>query len=66
LPTHDEALLHNQNTKMKTMEETRALVQKLHEEFTKFETTMQELRLLKQVATDLRSYRKMMALKKYD
>jgi len=51
---------------MKTMEESRTLIQKLHEESTKFETTMQELRLLKQVATDLRSYRMMMAIKKYD
>jgi hypothetical protein len=51
---------------MKTMERNKALVQKLHEEFTKFETTMQELQLLKQVATDLKSYRRMIKFKKYD
>jgi hypothetical protein len=61
-----KALLSDQSSKMKTMERNKALVQKLHEEFTKFETTMQELQLLKQVATDLKSYRRMMKFKKYD
>jgi len=61
-----KALLSDQSSKMKTMERNKALVQKLHEEFTRFETTMQELQLLKQVATDLKSYRRMMKFKKYD
>jgi hypothetical protein len=61
-----KALRSDQSSKMKTMERNKTLVQKLHEEFTKFETTMQELQLLKQVATDLKSYRRMMKFKKYD
>jgi hypothetical protein len=61
-----KALRSDQSSKMRIMERSKALVQKLHEEFTKFETTMQELQLLKQVATDLKSYRRMMKFKKYD
>jgi hypothetical protein len=48
------------------MEENNSLLEKLHEEFAKFETTMEELHLLKRVAEDLKSYRKMIKLKKYD
>jgi hypothetical protein len=48
------------------MERNKANIQRLHEEFTKFETSMQELRLMKQLATDLRNYRRMINLKKYD
>jgi hypothetical protein len=33
---------------------------------TKFEKTMQELHLLKNVSKDLKNYRKMIKLKKYD
>jgi hypothetical protein len=40
--------------------------QKILEEFAKFERTMEELNLLRTVAEDLKSYRKMMKLKKYD
>ena len=58
--------LPHQNIKMNTMKRDKAPIQKLREELTKFERTMQELRVLKQVATDLRSYRKMITLKKYD
>jgi hypothetical protein len=36
------------------------------QEITKFEKTMQELHLLRNVSKDLRNYRKMMKLKKYD
>jgi len=42
------------------------VVQKIHEEFTSFRNTMEELYMLKKVAADLRNYRKMIKLKKYD
>ena len=48
------------------MADNTAVLQKILEEFAKFETTMEELCLLKKVAADLRSYRKMMKLKRYD
>jgi len=41
-------------------------LQKLREEFLKFERTMEELYFLKLIAEDLRSFRKMITLKKYD
>jgi len=41
-------------------------VQKIYEEFAKFKRTMEELHLLKSVAEDLKNYRKMIKLKKYD
>jgi hypothetical protein len=40
--------------------------QKLHEEFIDFQKTMEELYLLKRVAADLKSYRRMIHLKRYD
>jgi hypothetical protein len=40
--------------------------QKVRDEFAKFERTMEELHLLKQVAQDLKSFREMIQLKKYD
>jgi hypothetical protein len=39
---------------------------KVHDEMTKFEKTMEDLHLLKSVSKDLKSYRKMITLKKYD
>jgi hypothetical protein len=48
------------------MEGEHKIAKQLHEELTKFEMTMQELRLLKLVATDLKNYRRMINLKKYD
>ena len=41
-------------------------LEKLHEEFTDFQKTMEELYLLKSVAADLKSYRRMIHLKRYD
>ncbi|MFW6117367.1 MAG: hypothetical protein ACOC6G_02130 [Thermoproteota archaeon] len=38
----------------------------IHKEFMKFERTVQELHLLKMIAEDLKNYRKMIKLKKYD
>jgi len=48
------------------MSQTNTVLEKIHEEFAKFETTMEELCLLKRVAADLKSYRKMIKLKRYD
>jgi len=48
------------------MSENERFLQKIREEFAKFERTMEDLRLLKQVAQDLRNFREMMKLKKYD
>jgi hypothetical protein len=42
------------------------ILQKIHEETDKFQKTMEELRLLRNVAEDLRSYRKMIKLKRWD
>ncbi len=41
-------------------------LQKIREEFVKFEKTMEELHFLKLVAQDLENVRKMIKLKKYD
>jgi hypothetical protein len=51
---------------MKAMKENNATLKTLHEEFTDFQKTMEELYLLKRVAADLKSYRKMIHLKRYD
>ena len=48
------------------MNENDTIVQKIHNEFTDFQRTMDELYLLKSVAADLKSYRRMIKLKKYD
>lgn len=55
-----------QNPETKAMDQKSAVVKKIHEEFTSFRSTMEELYMLKKVAADLRSYRKMIKLKKYD
>lgn len=51
---------------MKAVKENSVVLQKLHEEFTDFHKTMEELYLLKLVAADLKSYRRMIHLKRYD
>jgi hypothetical protein len=48
------------------MDEDERFVKKIRDEFAKFERTMEELRLLKQVAQDLKNFREMVRLKKYD
>jgi hypothetical protein len=48
------------------MAEEKTLQHEVHEEMTKFERTMEELHLLKCVSKDLKNYRKMIKLKKYD
>jgi len=39
---------------------------KIREEFAKFESTMEELQFLQLVAQDLKSFRQMIKLRKYD
>lgn len=41
-------------------------MEKLHKEIANFRETMEELYLLKQVSADLRSFKKMLKLKRYD
>ncbi|MCW3993547.1 MAG: hypothetical protein NWE85_03145 [Candidatus Bathyarchaeota archaeon] len=48
------------------MSENRTTLQKLREEFLKFQRTMEELYFLKLVAEDLKSFRRMIKLKRYD
>jgi len=48
------------------MTETNQYVKRVQEELTKFEDTMEELRALRSVADELRSFRKMIKLKRYD
>jgi len=48
------------------MKRNKIVLQKIHEEFADFQKTMEELYLLKSVAADLKSYRRMIRLKRYD
>jgi hypothetical protein len=48
------------------MSENAIALEKLREEFANFQKTMEDLHLLKRVAADLKSYRKMILLKRYD
>lgn len=48
------------------MAKEKMLHREVHEELAKFEKTVEELRLLKCVSKDLKNYRKMIKLKKYD
>jgi len=48
------------------MTETNQYVKKVQEELLKFEDTMEELRTLRSVADELRSFRRMIKLKRYD
>jgi hypothetical protein len=48
------------------MNEGEHFQQKIRDEFAKFERTMEELHFLKQIAQDLKSFREMIKLKKYD
>ncbi len=48
------------------MDRNERFLQKIREEFAKFEKTMEELYFLKLVAQDLKNFREMIKLKKYD
>jgi len=54
------------NKRLKTMGKEKTLHSEVNEEMTKFEKTMEELHLLRRVSKDLKNYRKMIKLKKYD
>jgi len=62
------ALQHTPSTakRLKSMSKEKTLHRKVHEEMAKFEKTMEELHLLKSVSQDLKNYRKMIRLKRYD
>jgi hypothetical protein len=62
------ALQHTPSTakRLKSMSKEKMLHRKVHEEMAKFEKTMEELHLLKCVSQDLKNYRKMIRLKRYD
>jgi len=66
--TMTKALPHTTNPLKaeKTMTQQKTLHHQVNEQMTKFEQTMQELHLLKRVSKDLKNYRKMIKLKKYD
>jgi len=61
-----KALHSKLNVKMETMNENDRFIKKIRKEFAKFERTMEELHFLKQVSQDLKSFKEMMKLKKYD
>ena len=48
------------------MEESRSIIERLHEEFVKFERAIEELHFLKMVAQDLKSFKRMLRFRKYD
>jgi hypothetical protein len=48
------------------VDENERSLNRIREELIKFEKTMEELRLLKDVAEDLKSFRRMIKLKRYD
>jgi hypothetical protein len=48
------------------MKEKSVALQKLSEELANFQKTMEELYLLKHVAEDMKSFRRMIRLKRYD
>jgi len=52
--------------RLKSMSKEKMLHRKVHEEMAKFEKTMEELHLLKCVSQDLKNYRRMIRLKRYD
>jgi len=50
----------------KSMSENERFLQKIQDEFAKLERTMEELHFLKSVVQDLKNFREMIKLKKYD
>ena len=48
------------------MAKEKALHREVNKEMTKFKKTMEEIHLLKRISKDLKNYRKMLKLKKYD
>lgn len=56
----------NPQRKVEKLSKSTKTLQKLREEFLKFESTMEELYFLKLIAEDLKSFREMIKLKRYD
>jgi hypothetical protein len=52
--------------KLKSTGKEKMMHRKVHDEMSKFKKTMDELHLLKSVSKDLKNYRKMIRVKKYD
>jgi len=48
------------------MGENERFLQKIREEFARFQRAMEELHFLRQVSHDLKSFKEMLKLKKYD
>jgi len=48
------------------VEESRKNLERLYEEFAKFRASMDELRFLRLVAQDLKSFRRMLRFKRFD
>jgi hypothetical protein len=48
------------------MSKSNSVIQKIRDETDKFQRTVEELSLLRSVAEDLRNYRRMIKLKKWD
>jgi len=48
------------------LEESRKSLERLYEEFAKFKASMDELRFLRLVAQDLKSFRRMLRFKRFD
>jgi hypothetical protein len=66
-PKNDESPPDSTKRKrMKNMNEDTGVIHKVYEEIANFQKTMEELYLLKKVAADLKSFRKMLKLKRYD
>ncbi|MCS7113892.1 MAG: hypothetical protein RMJ15_02640 [Nitrososphaerota archaeon] len=65
-PKNNETPRQNNGDEEAVMSEGARRLERLSEEFVRFERTVEELRFLKLVANDLKSFRKMIRLRKYD
>jgi len=68
-PTNDDTpsnTFTTHPTRHNNMSKKHATPAQIHEEIQKFEKTMQELQLLKNISQDLKNYRKMIRIKKHD
>jgi hypothetical protein len=62
-PTHNTSKITGLNW---LMNRQNALQNRIHKEISRFLKTMDELQLLKTVSKDLKNYKRMMQLRKYD
>jgi hypothetical protein len=61
-PTHNHKTTHG----AENMTQDPTVHRKVHEEIAKFEKTMDEMHLIKNVSKDLRNYRRMIRIKQND